>query len=79
MKKRVTITPRPAKPATPDEWVSGQPAADQEEATRGRLKRLTLDIDAELHRAIKLEATRQGKTIVEMLRELLAQRYGKTD
>ena len=41
-----------------------------------KIKRLTLDIPAALHRAIKLNAVEEGVTMVEKLRTLLLEHYG---
>jgi predicted DNA binding CopG/RHH family protein len=40
------------------------------------MKRLTLDIPEELHRAIKRKAVDEGVTMAELLRSLLEQHYG---
>lgn len=42
-----------------------------------KMKRLTLDIPKPLHKAIKAQAVEEGISIVEMLRTLLEQHYGK--
>jgi predicted HicB family RNase H-like nuclease len=39
------------------------------------MKRLTLDIPPELHRAIKMSAAHEGVTMVEKLRSLLMQHF----
>jgi hypothetical protein len=39
------------------------------------MKRLTLDIPLELHRAIKMSAAHEGVTMVEKLRNLLMKHY----
>ena len=56
--------------------------ADQAEAKKleksqeqGAMKRLTLDIPADLHRRIKGKAVMEGVTMVNMLRELLEENY----
>ena len=41
-----------------------------------KMKRLTLDISEDLHRAIKLDAARAGATMVDRLRALLLKHYG---
>jgi predicted DNA binding CopG/RHH family protein len=41
-----------------------------------KMKRLTLDIPEELHRAIKRKAVDEGVTMAELLRSLLEQHYG---
>lgn len=42
-----------------------------------KMKRLTLDIPKPLHKAIKAQAVEEGISIVDMLRTLLQQHYGK--
>ena len=69
-RKRVLI---PQKP-TADQWVAqGQEPAPQPAAP---IKRLTLDLPAPLHRAIKMRAVEEGTTILAMLQALLEQEYG---
>jgi len=41
-----------------------------------KMKRLTLDIPEDLHRAIKLDAAQAGVTMVNKLRALLLKHYG---
>ena len=41
-----------------------------------KMKRLTLDIPEDLHRAIKLDAVHAGVTMVDRLRALLLKHYG---
>jgi len=43
--------------------------------TPGRLKRLTLDLDESLHRAIKKNAAEEGVTMAQKLRSLLLEHY----
>lgn len=45
-------------------------------AKSAKIKRLTLDLSEELHRAIKINAADEGVTMVEKLRALLMQHYG---
>ena len=69
-RKRVPI---PQKP-TADQWVAqGQ---DPEPPPAAPIKRLTLDLPAPLHRAIKMRAVEEGTTILAMLQALLEQEYG---
>ncbi len=69
-RKRVQI---PQKP-TADQWVAqGQEPAPPPAAP---IKRLTLDLPAPLHRAIKMRAVEEGTTILAMLQALLEQEYG---
>lgn len=69
-RKRVPI---PQKP-TADQWVvQGQ---DPEPPPAAPIKRLTLDLPAPLHKAIKMRAVEEGTTILAMLQALLEQEYG---
>ena len=69
-RKRVPI---PQKP-TADQWVAqGQ---DPVPPPAVPIKRLTLDLPAPLHRAIKMRAVEEGTTILAMLQALLEQEYG---
>ena len=69
-RKRVPI---PQKP-TADQWVAqGQEPVPPPAAP---IKRLTLDLPAPLHRAIKMRAVEEGTTILAMLQALLEQEYG---
>lgn len=59
-----------------DQWVevrSPEPPAPK--PAKPKMKRLTLDIDESLHRAIKLKATELGVPMADMLRELLEEHY----
>ena len=80
--KKVSIGKKPGssdKPIGIEEWVANreglqaveQPKEDQPE----KMKRLTLDIPEELHRAIKRKAVDEGVTMAELLRALLEQHF----
>lgn len=58
---------------------SGVEAVTRGQKAASSIKRLTLDIPADLHRAIKLNALEEGVTMVEKLRSLLLEHYGLTD
>lgn len=69
-RKRVPI---PQKP-TADQWVAqGQEPVPPPAAP---IKRLTLDLPAPLHKAIKMRAVEEGTTILALLQALLEQEYG---
>ena len=81
--KKVTFGAKPVEkqPANLDSWVTtrlpevmGNVDAVPEE--KEKMKRLTLDIPDKLHRAIKGKAALDGKAMVDMLRELLDEKYG---
>lgn len=71
MSKSISIGRRPSAkeaPATADAWVDKRQEAE-------RMKRLTLDISADLHRRIKIQCAERGTKIVEEIRALLEQEY----
>jgi predicted DNA binding CopG/RHH family protein len=85
MAKKVTFGVKPIEQqsASVDEWVDTRSApgeiADIPESTpapKEKIKRLTLDIPETLHRAIKGKAASEGVAMVDMLRELLEEKYG---
>lgn len=73
--KRVTIGTKPSnKPAqaAADAWVERR---DEREA----IKRMTIDIPESLHRAIKAQCALRGTKMVEEVRQLLEQKYGREE
>jgi predicted DNA binding CopG/RHH family protein len=85
--KRVSFGRKPGaaeKPIDVEEWVTNrealveveQSSVSEEAAKPEKTKRLTLDIRERLHKAIKLKATVEGVTMVELLRDLLEEHYG---
>ncbi len=80
MAKKVTFGPKPTGTDNLEAWISS-PAESvpppPEPETKGKMKRLTLDIPEDLHRAIKRRAVDAGVAMVDMLRDLLEQNYGK--
>lgn len=81
--KKVTFGAKPVEtqPVSLDSWVTTRSpeVVDNVDAVpeeKEKLKRLTLDIPDKLHRAIKGKAALEGKAMVDMLRELLDEKYG---
>jgi predicted DNA binding CopG/RHH family protein len=87
--KKVSFGRKPGaeeKPIELEAWVANREALVETEPTAApqksepeKIKRLTLDIPESLHRSIKLKATREGVTMVELLRQLLEAHYGTED
>lgn len=76
MNKKISIGAKPttrAVPAAADAWVESRNAGEVEP-----MKRLTIDIPESLHRAIKGQCAMRGTKIADELREILAQKYGKS-
>lgn len=70
-------TNKPASTVTADTWVESRVLDAQPEAEE--MKRLTIDIPASLHRAIKSQTGARGTKIADEVRELLIQKYGNTE
>lgn len=62
--KRVTIQ-RP-KTVTPENWVN-----EKVEASLGPVKRLTIDVPADLHRRIKMTCVSRDRLMADVVREIL--------
>ena len=78
MSKRVDIGTRPTTrenepPRNPDAWVTNQEATGPGELERR--KRLTIDLPESLHRRVKIACVIEDTTIVEVVRELLTERF----
>lgn len=77
MTKKISIGTKPTNkpaPAAADAWVESRSSGDEPEP----MKRLTIDVPASLHRAIKMQCAARGTKIADEVRELLMQKYGDT-
>ena len=75
--KKVSIGAKPTSkpaPAATDAWVESRVPAEGPEP----MKRLTIDVPASLHRAIKTQCAARGTKIADEVRELLMKKYGDT-
>ncbi|MEZ6150373.1 MAG: plasmid partition protein ParG [Pirellulaceae bacterium] len=72
MSKKVNISPRPAKSSEPDNWVESRVAVVDDQP-RVKPKRLTIDIDPELHTQLKVHCAKNGVQIADWLRKLIIQ------
>ena len=77
MAKKTARIPSKPRQQTGDEWVSDQTPATKEvqSAKTSVTKRLTLDLDEDLHRRIKLACTIRGSTMVEEITKLLEKEF----
>jgi predicted DNA binding CopG/RHH family protein len=79
-KKTVTISAKPSSsvsdPAQIDQWVSAGEESNGDASQSVKMKRLTLDISEDLHKAIKTWAVVEGVPMANMLRSLLEENYG---
>lgn len=79
--KKVNIGLKPATqdlPTDVNQWVShrAELPAKEDQTAPVKMKRLTLDIPQNLHRAIKRKALEEGVTMADLLRSLLEKHYG---
>ena len=75
--KKVSIGAKPTSkpaPAAADAWVESRVPAEGPEP----MKRLTIDVPASLHRAIKTQCAARGTKIADEVRELLMKKYSDT-
>lgn len=74
--KKVSIGAKPTgKPVSAS--VSADAWVEHRQTEQGEpMKRLTIDIPASLHRAIKSQCAMRGSKIADEVRELLLQKYG---
>lgn len=79
MNKKVTFGARPAQQGSaagnPDEWVKSRQADAEPAAEKQMLKRLTIDLPADLHARVKAECALKGVKMVDEVRTLLEQRF----
>jgi ParG. len=71
--KKIIIGKRPTKNVEAEKanaWVENR------DKTSGVMKRLTIDVSEELHRAIKTQCAMRGVNIADEVRELLISKYG---
>jgi hypothetical protein len=78
--KKITIPPKVGRPEPSqdvgDQWVKAgreepRPVPEDQEP----MQRLALDLPKRLHRAIKVQASKEGTTMAKLLRQLLEQHF----
>lgn len=77
MTKRVAFgqKPRPAA-ATADAWVEQKRETEDALTESVPMKRLTIDIPADLHRRFKSDCAGRDVRMADVLREMLLKKYG---
>jgi hypothetical protein len=65
--KKINIGKKPTSKADADSWVDSRSTTGEVE----KMKRLTIDIPASIHREIKGKAASQDLTIADIVRKLL--------
>jgi len=78
MNKKVSFGTKPiAQKPDVDSWVERR-AVEPEKIEPEKMKRLTIDISASLHAALKSSCALRGTKIADEVRELLYEKYGKS-
>lgn len=69
MSKKISISKKPTRKATtPDDWVKSRRKNE-------KTKRLTIDIQEDLHRKIKADCAMKGKKMADAIREILSEKF----
>lgn len=64
-----------SRPGDPDRWITAADASARRVAALGYTARLTIDVTPALRGRIKVAAFQRGKTVADMLRDLLAHEF----
>ncbi|MCO8125189.1 plasmid partition protein ParG [Stieleria sp. TO1_6] len=74
MTKKIKMQARPAKPDQADHWVDNR--AQSEQLPKLKPKRLTIDIDPELHTRLKIHCAQKQVQIADLLRKQIQSLLG---
>lgn len=77
MSKKVSIGTRPSaasKTADPESWVQDRRAGQGAPVAKPPMKRLTIDLPAELHARLKAQCALRGVKMVDEIRSILEDR-----
>lgn len=72
MNKKISMTARPQVNPDADKWVESRPALKYE-VPNVPMKRLTIDIPADLHTRFKVGCAAKGERMADVLRRLIEQ------
>lgn len=70
MSKKIEITTRPPKQPNADDWIADKEA--QEEKSTAKPVRMTVELDPDIHRELKIHCTMKGIWISELMRDLIS-------
>jgi hypothetical protein len=70
-----TITFKPMRPTSAEEWVQSSRPPDRETAPFEPMKRFTIDVPVELHTRVKAGCAQRGVKMCDLLRELLEREF----
>lgn len=69
MSKKISMSARPNVKPTADKWVEKREAPSMTPGVK--LKRLTIDIDPQLHTELKISCAQRGIQIADLVRSLI--------
>jgi len=69
MTKKITMQTRPKTAANPDCWVENRDDSSAPTAPTVKPKRLTIDIDPDLHSRLKVHCAQRDVRIADLLRQ----------
>ena len=67
------------RPAAPEQWIKAAEVLPRDGETAGFPARLTIDVTPDQRGRIKIAAFRRGVTVTDMLRDLLAREFPRTE
>lgn len=77
--KKVPIRRKPStKKETDDAAMNAWVDSRSQEVAKAPMKRLTIDIPAELHSQLKADCALRGSKMTDEIRKLLMEKYGKS-
>ena len=76
MSKKIQIPTRPPKQPSADDWIADK-GLPKEKSTAKRV-RMTVELDPDIHRALKIHCTMQGIWISELVRDLITRELATT-
>lgn len=75
MSKKIQIPTRPPKQPSADDWIADKEPVKEKPMVKP--VRMTVELDPEIHRELKIHCTMQGIWISELMRELISRELQK--
>ena len=76
MSKKIQIPTRPPKQPSADDWIADKELPDENPTVKP--VRMTVELDPDIHRQLKLHCTMQGIWISELVRGLITRELATT-
>ena len=75
MSKKIQIPTRPPKQPSADGWIADKESVEGKSTVKP--VRMTVELDPEIHRELKIHCTMQGIWISELMRDLISRELQK--